>query len=158
MTTGAASEAGELSEAEVQQLKATFDLFDDKRHGYIETARVPTLIRAVGEAPTQAKVNEITKTVQEAGGRFTLDDLLAAVASLRSDSESKRPTTNEVEAAFRVFDPKGKGYITKTELSKVLTTVGDALSQQEVDDLLVDADVDSQGRIDYVRFSSKLTN
>lgn len=126
--------------------------------GYIEAARVITLIRAVGETPTQAKMNHIAKAVSDAGGQFTLHDLQHVVATLRADPDNRRPSVNEVEAAFRVFDPAGNGYITKDELTKVLTTFGDVLSKKEVDDLLADADADEQGRIDYVRFSSKLVN
>jgi Ca2+-binding EF-hand superfamily protein len=38
--------------------------------------------------------------------------------------------------AFRTFDPEGRGYIPRKELSDILTSYGDRLTQQELAELL----------------------
>lgn len=124
--------------------------------GYVEVGRVSTLIRATGETPNEAKVAEIAKAASENGGRITVDGLMDIVSELRKSKDGQRPSVNDVEAAFRVFDPSGKGYLTKDELKRVLTNFGDKLSAKEVEELFKVGDVDEHGRIDYVRLANKL--
>ncbi|KAJ3084581.1 hypothetical protein HDU99_000059 [Rhizoclosmatium hyalinum] len=60
----------------------------------------------------------------------------------------------DIKAAFRMFDPQGTGYISAQELKHVLTSMGEKLTREEVDETIRDAGVDAQGRIqmdDFMR-------
>ena len=50
---------------------------------------------------------------------------------------------------LRVFDKDGNGFIAAGELRHVLTSLGERLSDEEVDQLLQGVEHDSQGQINY---------
>lgn len=53
---------------------------------------------------------------------------------------------------FQVFDKEGSGYIGVGELRYILTSVGEKLSDSEVDELLKGVNVTKDGNVDYVEF------
>lgn len=112
------------------------------------------LIRATGETPSEARVIELVRVANEKGGKVSFNDFVSMIKDIRATEG--RPTLSTIEAAFRVFDPKGTGYIQRDELKNILTSVGDKLSNEEAEDLLSVADVDSQGRIHYPQLAKKL--
>ena len=50
---------------------------------------------------------------------------------------------------FQTFDRDGDGYISAVELRQVMVSLGEKLSQKEVEEMINAADVDGNGRIDY---------
>ena len=51
---------------------------------------------------------------------------------------------------FRVvFDNDGDGYISAPELRQVMMNLGEKLTETEVDEMVREADIDGDGRIDY---------
>jgi len=65
-------------------------------------------------------------------------------------------TKAEVIEAFKVFDRDGQGYVTSEELRKVLTDLGDAMSYEEINELIYEADPTNQGVVYYENFVSML--
>lgn len=53
---------------------------------------------------------------------------------------------------FQVFDKDQTGYIGVGELRYILTSIGEKLSDSEVDELLKGVNVTSDGNVDYVEF------
>lgn len=94
------------------------------------------------------------KRANEKDGTVSFEDFMAIMQDIRTND--KRLTAADMEAAFRVFDPERKGVLHQDELRKVLTTLGEKLTSEEVDDMLSMADPQSNGMIDYVEFSKKL--
>lgn len=58
-------------------------------------------------------------------------------------------TEEELRAAFAVFDKDQSGKISAAELRHVMTNLGEKLSDEEVDEMMREADVDGDGEIDY---------
>lgn len=55
----------------------------------------------------------------------------------------------EIREAFKVFDKEGSGSISSAYLRHIMTTMGDRLSDDEVDEMIQEADMDGDGDIDY---------
>ena len=55
----------------------------------------------------------------------------------------------ERREAFRIFDKDGNGYISRQELQIVMGNLGEHLTDEEVDEMIKEADVDGDGRINY---------
>lgn len=55
----------------------------------------------------------------------------------------------EIREAFKVFDKEGTGSISSAYLRHIMTTMGDRLSDDEVDEMIQEADMDGDGDIDY---------
>lgn len=51
--------------------------------------------------------------------------------------------------AFRMFDKDGDGFIDAMELRHLLTNLGEKLTEEEVDEMIREVDVDGDGRVDY---------
>ena len=49
----------------------------------------------------------------------------------------------------RVFDKDGNGLINAAELRHVMTNLGEKLTDQEVDEMMKDADIDGDGQLNY---------
>lgn len=61
-------------------------------------------------------------------------------------------TEEEVREAFRVFDRAGNGIISAAELRHIMTNLGEKLTQEEVDEMIREADIDGDGQINYEEF------
>lgn len=63
-----------------------------------------------------------------------------------------------IRETFRFIDKRGDGYITSGELRHVMLNIGEKLSDEEIDELINEADVDMDGLIDYQEFAQMMQN
>ncbi|EEC16524.1 calmodulin, putative [Ixodes scapularis] len=74
----------------------------------------------------------------------------------------KRPVFQRLITCFggdsQVFDRDGNGFITAAELRHVMTTLGEKLTDEEVDEMIREADVDGDGQINYEEFVALMTS
>ncbi len=56
---------------------------------------------------------------------------------------------SDIREAFKIFDRDGNGTISAAELRHVMTNLGEKLTDDEVDEMLMEADVNGDGEIDY---------
>ncbi len=54
----------------------------------------------------------------------------------------------EIREAFKVFDRDNNGFISAAELRHVMTSIGEKLTDDEVDEMIREADQDGDGKID----------
>lgn len=54
--------------------------------------------------------------------------------------------------AFKVFDKDNNGFISAAELRHVMTNLGEKLTDEEVDEMIREADVDGDGQVNYEEF------
>ena len=71
---------------------------------------------------------------------------------VQNDSEE------ELVEAFRVFDRDGNGFISAAELRSVKNGLGENLTDEDVDEMIRDADIDGDGQINYEEFIENLIN
>jgi calmodulin len=58
------------------------------------------------------------------------------------------PGTTSTNQPFKVFDRDNNGFISAAELRHVMTSIGEKLTDDEVDEMIREADQDGDGRID----------
>lgn len=58
----------------------------------------------------------------------------------------------DVKRALLCFDQDGSGYATTEYLKYILTSIGDVMSPQEVDQMLAECDTDRDGRVYIITF------
>ncbi len=51
----------------------------------------------------------------------------------------------EILEAFKVFDKDGNGFISAAELRHIMTNLGEKLTDEEVDEMIREADIDGDG-------------
>lgn len=63
----------------------------------------------------------------------------------------------ESHKACGVFDKDGNGYIGVAELRHVMTDLGEKLTDEEVDEIGRDTDIDGDGQVNYEEFTQMMT-
>ncbi|KAG4396045.1 hypothetical protein GLYMA_19G098900v4 [Glycine max] len=66
--------------------------------------------------------------------------------------EMETEAEEELKEAFRVFDKDHDGYISPSELRSVMRTIGEKVTDEEVEQMVKEADLDGDGLIDYEEF------
>merc|ERR1712190_221599 len=141
--------ADQLTEEQIAEFKEAFSLFDKDGDGTITTKELGTVMRSLGQNPTEAELQDMINEV-DADGNGTIDfpEFLSLVARKMKDTD----TEEELIEAFKVFDRDGNGFISAAELRHVMTNLGEKLTDEEVDEMIREADVDGDGQINYEEF------
>ncbi|ELW54873.1 F-box only protein 47 [Tupaia chinensis] len=133
--------ADQLTEEQIAEFKEAFSLFDKDGDGTITTEELGTVMRSLGQNPTEAELQDMINEV-DADGNGTIDfpEFLTMMARKMKDTDSEE----EIREAFHVFDKDGNGYISAAELLHVMTNLGEKLTDEEVDEMIREADIDGQ--------------
>ncbi|KAL8609661.1 hypothetical protein ACOMHN_049741 [Nucella lapillus] len=146
------------SPQESEEVKEVFDLFDfwDGRDGLIDASKLGDLLRCVGLNPTQSTLQSVGGTHKPGEKQYSLDQFQSIYRQM--DQVPEWGTFREFQEAFKSFDREGRGYISAAECRNLLTAMGDRLSDEEVDEIMkqTNVDVDMDGNIKYTDFISKV--
>ncbi|KAJ6466852.1 hypothetical protein C8R45DRAFT_1020304 [Mycena sanguinolenta] len=139
----------QLSPEQISEFKEAFALFDKDGDGTITTVELGTVMRSLGQNPTESELQDMINEV-DADGNGTIDfhEFLAMMAKKFQDTDSEE----EIRQAFAVFDKDGNGTISVTELQQVMRSLGEKLTDREVEEMIREADVDGDGEINYDEF------
>uniref|UniRef100_G3PGF2 Calmodulin 2a (phosphorylase kinase, delta) n=1 Tax=Gasterosteus aculeatus aculeatus TaxID=481459 RepID=G3PGF2_GASAC len=93
--------ADQLTEEQIAEFKEAFSLFDKDGDGTITTKELGTVMRSLGQNPTEAELQDMINEV-DADGNGTIDfpEFLTMMARKMKDTDSEE----EIREAFRVFD------------------------------------------------------
>ncbi|XP_023933127.1 20 kDa calcium-binding protein-like, partial [Lingula anatina] len=78
--------------------------------------------------------------------------LILYVRKLIEDEDEK-----ELREAFRVLDKQKTGSIPVEDLRWILKSLGDDLTNSEVEDMIAETDTDASGTVDYDEFYALMT-
>ncbi|CAM5086013.1 unnamed protein product [Eretmochelys imbricata] len=141
--------AGQLAEEQIAEFKEAFSLFDKDGDGSITTGELGTVMRSLGQNPTEAELQDMVGELDTDGsGTVDFPDFLSLMARKMRDMDSEE----EIREAFRVFDEDEIGYISAAELRHVMTNLGEKLTDEEVDEMIKEADADGNGQVNYEEF------
>jgi calmodulin len=139
----------QLTPQQLDELKEAFAIYDLDGDGTITTRELGSVMRALGLNPTEAEILNFIKEVDlDNSGSINFEEYVALMAGKMKDIDSEE----DIIAAFKVFDVENKGYITQYELRHVMTNLGEKLTEQEVSDMMREADADGDGKINYEDF------
>ncbi|XP_067682347.1 uncharacterized protein [Haliotis asinina] len=147
---------GQLMPAEqMGEFKEAFSLFDKDGDGTITTNELGTVMRSLGQNPTEAELQDMINEV-DADGNGTIDfpEFLTMMARKMKETDSEE----EIREAFRVFDKDGNGFISAAELRHVMTNLGEKLTDEEVDEMIREADIDLDGQVKNEEFVKMITS
>ncbi|KAL6001136.1 Calmodulin [Asimina triloba] len=141
--------AEQLTEEQISEFKEAFSLFDKDGDGCITTKELGTVMRSLGQNPTEAELRDMINEVDaDQNGTIDFPEFLNLMARKMKDTDSEE----ELKEAFKVFDKDQNGFISAAELRHVMTNLGEKLTDEEVDEMIREADVDGDGQVNYEEF------
>jgi len=137
--------ADQLTEEQIVEFKDCFCYFDRDQDGAITKEELGTVIRSLGQSPTDADLKEMTKEIDG-----TIDFQLFLTLMVRTMKDTR--AEDEVKQAFHVLDKDGTGFVSAADLRHLLTNLGDKLSGEEVDDMVRQANLDLDSQLNQEDF------
>ena len=145
-----------MADKKEAEYKDVFELFDRDAEGTIKTSDVGTVLRALGRNPSEAELQTLIREIDSEGnGKIDFSDFLTII---KLDKGRKTDKEEEVQDAFKVFDKDGSGEIQTAELRHVLMNLGEKFTEEEVEALIVEAQLDAKGSVNYGELISLLTS
>jgi len=84
----------------------------------------------------------------------TYEEAIGADNALMSRKTKDVDDEEEHRESFRTFDKDGNGFISASELRHVMANLGEKMTDEEVDEMIKEADLDGDGQINYEEFVS----
>ncbi|XP_075811027.1 myosin light chain 6B isoform X1 [Microtus pennsylvanicus] len=134
------------------EFKEAFELFDRTGDGKILYSQCGDLMRALGQNPTNAEVLKVLgnpKSDELKSRRVDFETFLPMLQAVAKNRD--QGTYEDYLEGLRVFDKEGNGKVMGAELRHVLTTLGEKMTEEEVETVLAGHE-DSNGCINYEAF------
>ncbi|XP_050075146.1 calcium-binding protein E63-1 isoform X1 [Anopheles maculipalpis] len=157
-------------------LRTAFDLLDRDQDGHVTPEELQFMLRNLGIHVRDELIDDLLREASRTGsGLIDETEFLQWVARIKalkddsntssSSSSSNNPAqsadddlTQDLVAAFRVFDRDGNGYITRDELKSAMDMIGENVTEYQLNEMLELADADKDGRINYEDFQNFFLN
>merc|ERR1712243_23343 len=123
--------------------------------GSVDSSQISSIMRALGQNPSEAEIQDMVNQVDKDGsGLLDFPEFLSMMV-LKAESENAE---DEIREAFQVFDGDGNGFINRQELACVMGNLGEALTPEEIQSMIDEADLDGDGQINYEEFFSMMNS
>ena len=139
----------DVPQEKLDEYKEAFDMFDKDHSGTISVDEIAKIMKNFGNPMSKDDIKEMIKDIDTSGdGELDFDEFV----TLMQRQEVVEDDDDEVLRAFQSFDKDQNGYITNTEFRYILTKLGERFTDQEVDTLFRECDLDDDGRLNYEEF------
>lgn len=143
--------SGNLSDDRAADFKKAFEVHDAEGSGHIPASQLGTVLRSLGYKLTEADIQELLGPKPKASISFSEFIAMMTKDVLVTDPE------DEFKQVFRVFDRNGDGFVSCAELRQAMTTLGQKLSTEDVDEMIRVADKDAKGKLTFDEFVTMVT-
>lgn len=141
--------ADQLTEDQISEIKEAYRLLDKDGKGRITTKELGDAMRSLGQNLNETELQDmITEADLDGNSTVEFPEFLKLMARKMRDTDFEK----KLKEAFQVFDKDQSGSISPAEFRLVMTNLGETLTDEEVDEMVREADVDGDGQINYKEF------
>lgn len=144
-----------LTDEQKQEIKEAFDLFDTDGLGKIDAKELKVAMRALGFETTKEEIRKIILDMdREGNGTIEYQDFL----DLMTIKMQERDPVEEMRKAFRLFIDDDSNKISLRHLRRVAKDLGENMTDEELQEMIDEADRDGDGEIseeDFIRIMTK---
>lgn len=146
-----------ITKTQMKEFREAFRLFDKDGDGTITKEELGRVMRSLGQFARVEELEEMLQEVDSDGdGNVSFEEFVSIMTNIAGAAGSAECAADQEERelrdAFRVFDKHNRGYICASDLRAVLQCLGEDLSEEEIEDMIKEVDVDGDGRIDFYEF------
>ncbi|XP_075260491.1 uncharacterized protein LOC142352034 [Convolutriloba macropyga] len=139
----------ELTEEQKQEIREAFDLFDTEGSGTIDAKELKVALRALGFEPKKEEIKRMTQELDiDSSGKIDYRSFLDLMTQKMTEKDPKE----EILKAFRLFDDDNTGKISFKNLKRVAKELGEELTDEELQEMIDEADRDNDGEISEAEF------
>nr|XP_031539272.1 myosin light chain 6B isoform X3 [Vicugna pacos] len=139
----------EFNKDQLEEFKEAFELYDRVGDGKIQFSQCGDVMRALGHNPTNAEVLRVMgnpKSDELKSRRVDFETFLPMLQAVAKNRD--KGSYQDYLEGLRVFDKEGNGKVMGAELRHVLTTLGERMTEEEVETVLAGHE-DINGCINY---------
>ncbi|XP_062214630.1 calmodulin-like protein 4 isoform X3 [Phragmites australis] len=127
-----------------------------KNRGCISMEELAAVTRSLDLDPSDQELNDMMSEVDTDGnGIIDFQEFLSLIARKMKDGDGDE---EELKEAFEVLDKDKNGFISPTELRMVMTNLGEQMTDEEVEQMIKEADTDGDGQVNYDEFVLMMKN
>ncbi len=145
-----------LTEDEVMEIKEAFDLFDSDKSGEIDVEELKNALKNLGiDAKNQTLANMMADLDKDKSGQIDFNEFIDMMTAKMSD----RDTREDLEKVFRLFlgDDDKADKITIKHLKRVARELNENMSDEELQEMIVRADLNKDQGVDFEEFYTIMT-
>ena len=133
-----------------EEIKEAFNLFDTEGKGSIDVRELKAAFRALGFQVKKAEIRQMFIDMDKDLGSalVTYDEFVEMVTPRMQNRDSRE----EIMKVFALFDDDNKGAISFKNLKRVATELGENLTDEELQEMIDEADRDGDGVINEEEF------
>ena len=135
-----------LSNAQLEEFRGAFRQFDKDGGGSIDASELKALMASVGQVPTDEEVEEMVR-IADADGSGSID--FPEFVTLMAHKMAETENLELVQEAFKIFDDSGDGYISASEMRKIMINVGEPVTMDDCETLIREVDANNDGHISF---------
>lgn len=133
----------------VREVNDVFNMMDSNKDGFLDPDDIRITMNTLGFEFNQ---QEIQRLIMELDPQNTGKIDLAAFSELIKQKMTEKDHIEEIQMAFQMIDTEKKGKITFSDLKKVAKELGETISDQELHEMINEADADNDGEISFEEF------
>ncbi|CDW91107.1 calmodulin [Stylonychia lemnae] len=143
------AETGELTEIQKQEFKEVFSLFDKDGDGTISTTELGTVMRTLGQNPTEQELEQMILEVDVDGNKeIDFDEFCALMIKKMKESEPEE----ELVEVFKIFDQDNNGCIDWYDLKNIFKELGEKITDDDLKEMIEEHDADGDKALNFEEF------
>ena len=129
----------ELTEQQIEEFKEVFSLFDSDGGGTISNGELGTVMRTLGQNPTQAEIEQMIQEVDVDGnGEIDFEEFCGLMVKKMKESEPEE----ELVEVFKLFDKDNNGAIDWYDLQAIFKELGEKITEEDLKEMIEEHDHD----------------
>ncbi|XP_039290213.1 myosin light chain 1 isoform X3 [Nilaparvata lugens] len=146
----------DVSSDDVERATFAFNIYDTEGGGNLDAFFLGDLLRALGLNPTQGLIEKLGGTKKKGEKTFTFEEFLPIFSQARKDKDNG--VYEDFIECLKLYDKAENGLMVGAELSHILLSLGERLTEKEVDEVLKDCldPEDDDGMVPYIPFLKRM--
>ena len=144
-----------LTEDEVLEIREAFDLFDTDKSGEIDVAELKQALMNLGiDTKNQTLQNMLSDIDKNGNANIDFDEFIEMMTAKMSDKD----TREDLEKVFELFlGDDNSDKIDIRHLKRVCKELNENMSDDELNEMIVRADTDRDGKVSFEEFYAIMT-